>query len=121
MQYTIQKPYKWLPNMQKKKVNSNFCHVFRDIFGKLIFRNMGMVGSKRGACPPIMYSFFMNFNEEALLKVSLKNLHWFQSYKSPLFKNCPKKLIKVENFIFFFILGNNFIGLFNGILHVLIF
>ena len=81
---------------------------------------MGMAGTKRGACPPITYSFFMNFNEEALLKFSLKNIHCFQSYKTPLFQNCPKKLTKVEKFNFIFIFGNNFIELSNGVLHVLI-
>ena len=81
---------------------------------------MDMAGMKKGVCPFIMYSFFMNFNEEALLKVSLKNIHWFQKCKTHFSKNCPKKLTKVENFICFFIFGNNFIGLSNGILHVLI-
>ena len=66
----------------------------------------------------------MKLNKEALLEVSLKNLHPFQSYhfsKTPLFQNGPKNLSEVEKLSFFGFHGNHFIGLFNGILHVLIF
>ena len=40
--------------------------------------------------------------------------------KTPLFQKGPKNIIKVENFKFFVIISNHFIGLFNGILHVLL-
>ena len=36
---------------------------------------------------PNLYSFFMKLDEEALLKDSLKNLHWFQSFKLVFLKN----------------------------------
>ena len=50
---------------------------------------------------------------------SVSKLPIFQ--KHCFFKNGPKNLAKVENFNFFFcILSKHFIGLFNGILHVLI-
>ena len=67
---------------------------------------------KRGPCPTILYSFFTKLNEEALLKVSLKNLHLFQSY--PFFKNTAfskmalKIYQKLKNLIFFCIHGNHF-------------
>ena len=41
--------------------------------------------------------------------------------KHYFFKNGPKNVTKVENLNFFCILGINFIGLFDDILHVLIF
>ena len=49
---------------------------------------------------------------------SVSKLPIFQ--KRCFFKNGPKNVTKVEKFIFFSILSNHFIGLFNGILHVLI-
>ena len=62
---------------------------------------MGVAGMKRGPRPPILYSFFRELNEEALLKVSLKNLCWFQGYKTLIFKNGPNEVIKVEDKFFF--------------------
>ena len=73
---------------------------------------MCVAGMKRGPCPTILYSFFTKLNEEALLKVSLKNLHLFQSY--PFFKNTAfskmalKIYQKLKNLIFFCIHGNHF-------------
>ena len=73
---------------------------------------MGVAGMKQGPRPPIFYSFFRELNEKALLKVSLKNLHLFQSYqflKNMNFsKMAPKNLPKVEKFDFFSIQGNHF-------------
>ena len=71
---------------------------------------------KRGPCPPSLHSFFMELNEEALLKVSLENLYWFQSYKKLLFQKWSKKSYqKLKIPTFCCILGNHFIGLFYSI------
>ena len=40
-------------------------------------------------CPPIFYWLLMKYNEEDLLKISLKNLHPFKSSKSPFFQKWP--------------------------------
>ena len=62
--------------------NANFfCVVFRVFFEKVVFLKMGGAGIKWGPCPPILCWFFMKFNKEDLLKVSLKNLHPFKSKK----------------------------------------
>jgi hypothetical protein len=39
---------------------------------------MGVAGIKWGPYPSTIHSFSINLNEEALLKVSLKNAYWFQ-------------------------------------------
>ena len=90
MQYTIEKPYKIFTENAKKKFQIfNFWQRFRAIFEKIVFLKNGVAGMKRGPCPLILHSFFMEPNEEALLKVSLKNFHWFQSCKTPLFQKWP--------------------------------
>ena len=67
----------------------------------------------------------MNLDEEDLLKVSFKNIDWFQicpfSKIIPFSKKSPKnqQILKNSNFFFCFS-GGNFIGLFNGILFVFI-
>ena len=86
MQYTIEKPYKMVTrNATFQKKFSTFVRFLGQILENQCFRKMGVAGMKWGPRPPILYSFFRELNEEALLKVSLKNLHLFQSY--PFFKN----------------------------------
>ena len=59
---------------------------------------MGVASLKRGPCPTIFHSFFMELNKEALLKVSLKNLYWFQSYETLIFSCRPvRQALAVNN------------------------
>ena len=84
---------------------------------------MGVAGIKWGPYPSTIHSFLINLNEEALLKVSFKNIDKFQSCpfsKTIFFKKGPKSPKIFEKLEFFFISGRNFVGLFNGILFVLI-
>ena len=85
---------------------------------------MGVAGIKWGLYPSTIYSFSIILNEEALLKVSFKNIDKFQSCpfsKTTFFykkgPEIPKHFEKLE---YFFISGRNFVGLFNGIFFVLI-
>ena len=54
-----------------------------------------MAGIKQLPCPSKLASFLENLNSEALLKVSFKNIDWFQKYKALK----SKKSIKKQNFI----------------------
>ena len=112
-------------NAEKNLKFSTFDKFLGPFSENLCFRKMCVAGMKRGPCPTILYSFFTKLNEEALLKVSLKNLHLFQSY--PFFKNTAfskmalKIYQKLKNLIFFSaFMVTIFIWVFNGILHVLI-
>ena len=73
---------------------------------------MGVACMKWGPRPPILYSFFRELNEEALRKVSLKNLHLFQSYlffKNTNFSKMALKIYqKLKNLNFFCIHGGHF-------------
>ena len=90
IQYTIEMPYKIFTKNEKKCLKfSTFVSVLGPFLKKQCFWKLGMAGLKRGPCPPSLHSFFMELNEEALLKVSLKNLYWFQSYKTLLFQKWP--------------------------------
>lgn len=85
---------------------------------------MCMAGIKWGPYPSTIHSFSNNLNEEAILKVSFKNIDKFQSCLFSKTSFFSKRALKVQNFLknqnFFFISGWNFIVLFNGILFVLI-
>lgn len=62
---------------------------------------MGVAGMKWRPHLSILYLFFTKLNEETLLKVSLKNLHFVSKLpifqKHWFFNNGPKNLKKVEN------------------------
>ena len=58
---------------------------------------MGMAGIKQLPCPSKIASFSRNLNEEALLKVSFKNIDWFQKYKSLKSKIVEKAQFHKEN------------------------
>ena len=45
---------------------------------KICFCKMGMAGIKWWPCLSTRLSFSVNINEEAFLKVSFKNIDWFQ-------------------------------------------
>ena len=107
MQYTIEKPYKMVTrNATFKKKISTFVRFLGQILENQCFRKMGVAGMKWGPRPPILYSFFRELNEEALLKVSLKNLHLFQSY--PFFKNTTFSKMALKIYQKFCIHGNHF-------------
>ena len=55
---------------------------------------MGMAGIKQLPCPSKIASFSGNLSVEALLKVSFKNIDWFQKYKA-----LKSKIVKKHNFI----------------------
>ena len=85
---------------------------------------MGVAGIKWEPYPSTIHSFSINLNEEALLKVSSKNIDQFQSCPFSKTTFFSKRALKVKIFFekleFFFISGRNFIGLINGMLFVLI-
>ena len=85
---------------------------------------MGVAGIKWGQRSSTIPPFLMNLNEEALMKVSFKNIDWFQICTFSKTTGFLKKALKTNKFwkiqIFFCISGGNFIGLFNGILFVFI-
>ena len=59
---------------------------------------MGVAGIQWGPYPCTIHSFLINLNEEALLKVSFKNVDWFQI--SPFSKTTgfSKKALKTNKF-----------------------
>ena len=67
-------------NAEKNLRFSTFVRFLGPFLENYCFRKMGVGGMKRGSRPPILLSYFTKLNEQALLKVSLKNIHLFQSY-----------------------------------------
>ena len=69
---------------------------------------MGVAGIKWGQCSSTIPPFLMNLNEEALLKVSFKNIDWFQICpfsKTTVFSKKAlktKKFWKIQNFFLHF-------------------
>ena len=58
---------------------------------------MGVAGIKYLPCPSKIASFSGNLNGEALLKVSFKNIDWFQKYKALKSKIVKKAQFHKEN------------------------
>ena len=58
---------------------------------------MGVEGIKQLPRPSKMASFSGNLNEEAILKVSFKNIDWFQKYKALKSKIVKKAQFHKEN------------------------
>ena len=58
---------------------------------------MGVAGIKQLPCPSKIASFSGNLNGEALLKVSFKNIDWFQKYKALKSKTIKKAQFHKEN------------------------
>ena len=68
--------------MQKKNLNfPKFVRFLGQFLKKQCFWKMGVAGIKQLPCPSKIASFSGNLNGEALLKVSFKNIDWFQKYK----------------------------------------
>ena len=58
---------------------------------------MGVAGIKQLPRPSKTASFSGNLNEEALLKVSFKNVDWFQKYRALKSKIVKKAQFHKEN------------------------
>ena len=117
----LKSPIKMLQEMQKKKNNFfNNCWLLGPFSKKPCFWKMGMAGIKWWPCLSTRPSFSVNINEEAFLKVSFKNIDWFQIWKNYFFQKGPKNKQILKNLNFFCISICIFNGLFNGILFVFI-
>ena len=83
----LKSPIKLPPEMQKFFFEFFKICWFLGLFLKnQCFGKMGVAGIKWGQCSSTIPSFLLNLNEEALLKVSFKNIDWFQIcllYTSP--------------------------------------
>ena len=85
-QGTIKKPYK-----NATRTAKNFfiffkkCWFWGPILKNLCLRKMGVAGIKWWPCLSTIPSFLININEEAFLKVSFKNIDWFQIWKNYFF------------------------------------
>ena len=87
------------PEMQKKILNfPKFVRFLGHFLKKKCFRKMGMAGIKWGQRSSTIPPFFMNFNEEALLKVSFKNIDWFQICPFSKTTAFSKKALKTNKF-----------------------
>ena len=96
--YTIEKPYKIATrNAKKKLIFPKFDRFFGHFLKKQCFWKMGVAGIKQLSSPSKIASFSGKLNEEALLKVSLKNIYWFQKYKLLSQKSLKKAQFHMEN------------------------
>ena len=97
-QGTIKKPYKNATRTAKfffiffKK-----CWFWGPILKNLCLRKMGMASIKWWPCLSTIPSFLININEEAFLKVSFKNIDWFQIWKNYFFQKGPKNTQILKN------------------------
>ena len=81
----LKSPTKLQQEMQKKILNfPKFVRFLGHFLKKQCFGKMGVAGIKRLPRPSKIAQFSGNLNGEALLKVSLKNVDLFQSYKALL-------------------------------------
>ena len=79
----LKSPIKLQQEMQKKILNfPKFVRFLGHFLKKQCFWKMGVAGIKQLPCPSKIASFSGNLNGEALLKVSFKNIDWFQKYKA---------------------------------------
>ena len=79
----LKSPIKLQQEMQKKILNfPKFVRFLGHFLKKQCFWKMGVAGIKQLPRPSKIASFSGNLNGEALLKVSFKNIDWFQKYKA---------------------------------------
>ena len=90
-QGTIKKPYKNATRNAKKNNFFKNCWLLGPFSKNQCFWKMGMAGIKWWPCLCTTPSFSANSNEEAFLKISFKNIDWFQITFS-------KKALKTKNF-----------------------
>ena len=87
-------PYKTATRNAKTIWNfPKFTRFLGHFLKKQCFWKTGVVGIKQLPCPSKIASFSGKLNEEALLKVSFKNIDWFQKYKA-----LKSKIIKKVQF-----------------------
>ena len=81
--HTIENPYKIATRNAKKFLNfPKFVKFLGHFLKKQCFWKMGVAGIKQLPHISKIASFSGNLNGEALLKVSFKNVDWFQKYKA---------------------------------------
>ena len=98
-QYTIEKPYKIATRNAKFFFDFfKICWFFGPFLKKLCFGKMGRAGIKWGQRSSTIPPFLMNLNEEALLKVSFKNIDWFQICPFSKTTAFSKKALKTNKF-----------------------
>ena len=97
----LKSPIKLQKEMLKKF--PKFVRFLGHFLKKQCFWKMGVAGIKQLPRPFKITSFSGNLNEEALLKVSFKNIYWFQKYKA-----LKSKIVKKYNFIGKMAQKNNF-------------
>ena len=79
----LKSPIKLQQEMQKKNWNfPKFVRFLGHFLKKQCFWKMGVACIKQLLRPSKIASFSGNLNGEALLKVSFKNVDWFQKYKA---------------------------------------
>ena len=84
---TIKKPYKNATRNAKNFFNFfQNCWVLGPFSKNLCFWKMGMAGIKWSPCLSTRPSFSVHINKEAFLKVSFKNIDWFEIWKNYFFK-----------------------------------
>ena len=87
----MKSPIKLLPEMKKKLIFQKLL-VLGHFLKKQSFQKMGVADINWGPYPSTILLFLVNPNEEPLLKVSFKNIDWFQScifLKTLLFRKRP--------------------------------
>ena len=85
------------------KIFSKNCLLLGSFLKNPCFWKMGIAGIKWWPCLSTIPSFSVNINEEAFLKVSLKNIDWFQIWKNYFFQKGPKNKQILKNLKFFFL------------------
>ena len=106
-QYTIEKPYKIATRNAKFFFEFfKICWFLGPFLKNQCFGKMGVAGMKQLPCPSKIASFSGNLNGEALLKVSFKNIDWFQICpfsKTTAFSKKALKTNKIWKIRFFFV------------------
>ena len=98
-QYTIEKPYKIATRNAKKNFEFfKICWFLGPFLKNQCFGKMGVAGIKWGQRSSTIPPFLLNLNEEALLKVSFKNIDWFQICPFSKTTAFSKKALKNNKF-----------------------
>ena len=94
----LKSPTKLQQEMRKKILNfPKFVRFLGHFLKKQCFGKMGLAGIKQLSSPSKIASFSENLNEEAILKVSFKNIDWFQENKASKSKIVKKAQFHKEN------------------------